>query len=332
MKYEQSPLAGALPRPRAGACNKPSPTVSAAIDAFMAAYSGRDHARGQRLSSWKARLGDRPLLELTDDDIFDHLQQIAAEPARIYLGLDADGKPIHRAKGRRAPGTVNRYRDALSAVFAWVIKQRIAPKGWENPARKVEKQPENQGVIRFLDDDERGGLLAACRASWWPRLYCLVLMALTTGARRGELARLRWQDIDLQRCEARVRTTKNGQSNVLPLTKTVATELLRFRQHDAQRFRIALQHQLVFHSDEKPDVAFNFEGPWRAALRASGVTEFRFHDLRHTCASYLAQEGASLLEIANVLNHKQLAMVKRYAHLTVKSKAVLVNRVLGDIA
>jgi integrase len=77
--------------------------------------------------------------------------------------------------------------------------------------------------------------------------------------------------------------------------------------------------------------ARSFGSSWRTAIKAAGIRRFRFHDLRHTCASYLAQQGASLLEIADVMGHRQLAMVKRYAHLTTATKARLVNRVLGAI-
>ncbi len=69
----------------------------------------------------------------------------------------------------------------------------------------------------------------------------------------------------------------------------------------------------------------------KKALEDADIKDFRFHDLRHTCASYLAQSGASLLEIAEILGHKQISVTKRYAHLCIEHKSSLINRVLGDI-
>lgn len=307
-------------------------TVADLIDAYMAAYRGRDTARAYRLDEWRARIGHLSAAALTDDDVFIALEAIAAAPARMFRGKTPEGvKRLEEKATMRSAATVNRYHAALSAVYTWGIKRRRLPKGTENPCRKVERQPENPGVVRFLSDDERTRLLDACRASTWPKLYALVLLAITTGARRGELLALTWPDVDLERAEAHVRArdpggraTKNGDAKVLPLVAPVVAELARLRGDQ--------RTGLVFGSRVRPGVPYNVEGPWYAALRASRVRRFRFHDLRHTCASYLAQDGASLLEIADVMGHRQLAMVKRYAHLTVKSKAALVQRVLGDIA
>jgi integrase len=217
---------------------------------------------------------------------------------------------------------VNRYQVALGALYSWAIKRRRVPKGFENPCRKIERHREPEGRVRFLSDEERERLFEACRSSTWHRLYALVLLAITTGARRGELMALTWRDVDLEGARAYVCTTKNGDRRVLPLTPAAIAELRPFQGAPAA---------LVFASPRKTRVAFNFETVWNAARKEARLADFRFHDLRHTCASYLAQDGASLLELADVLGHRTLAMVKRYAHLTVKSKASLVNRVLGEI-
>ncbi len=72
----------------------------------------------------------------------------------------------------------------------------------------------------------------------------------------------------------------------------------------------------------------HFDAHWYAALEASGINDFRFHDLRHTTASMLAAQGASLLEIADVLGHKTLTMVKRYSHLVVDHKAKVIEKMI----
>jgi integrase len=106
------------------------------------------------------------------------------------------------------------------------------------------------------------------------------------------------------------------------LTNDVVKELTKFRQQDSP---------LIFNSEIKPDKAFHFNKQWKRALNEAQVDNFRFHDLRHTTASYLAQSGASLLEIADVLGHKQISVTKRYAHLCIDHKSQLINKVMKDI-
>ena len=88
---------------------------------------------------------------------------------------------------------------------------------------------------------------------------------------------------------------------------------------------------LIFASRIKCEVAYCFTKTWKKALEDAEIKDFRFHDLRHSCASYLAQSGASLLEIADVLGHKQISVTKRYAQLCIEHKSSLINRVMGSI-
>jgi integrase len=164
--------------------------------------------------------------------------------------------------------------------------------------------------------------LVACKASKYGRLYAVVLLALTTGARRGELEALKWGDVDLQQRVAHVGRSKNGDAKTLPLTEAVVEQLEPFQGPPAA---------FVFASDRKPSKAYAFEQRWQEALREAKLRGVVFHTLRHTCASYLAQSGASLVEIADLLGHRDLKMTRRYSHLDVSHRARLVNRVLGDL-
>ena len=295
------------------------------IDLYMSYYEGRDPTRVQRLGWWSARIGHLPLDVLSDDDVHAALEALAQQRSRYFAGNDVDGAPIYKDKRKDiAPATVNRYSASLAAVITWAIKRRIAPKGYVHPCRSVERQPENNERTRFLSDDERTRLLAACKASAWPRLYGLVLLALTTGARKGELLGLTWADIDLDRNLAHVGRSKNGDPKLLPIVPAVRDELVRFAPSASPRHR-------VFPSTRRPLEPYSFEIRWKEALVAAHVRTCRFHDLRHSCASMLAQSGATLLEIADLLGHRQLQMTKRYSHLATGHKSALVNRVLGGI-
>lgn len=300
-------------------------TVETLINLYMAHYAGRDTTRPQRLSWWAGHIGHVALQDVTDDHVHAALEGLSQCRATYYAGLDAAGKPIYKAKRKAiAPATINRYSASIAAVFTWAIKRRVAPKGWVHPCRSIERRAEHNEQTRFLSEEERVRVLEACKASPYPHLYLLVLTALTTGARKGELLGLRWQDIDHGHGVAYVGRSKNGDPKTLPLVPAVADLLRSFGAR-------AAPSSLVFASSRNPSQPYAFEERWKEALRAAKVRNFRFHDLRHTCASMLAQNGATLLEIGDLLGHRQLQVTKRYSHLATGHKAALVNRVLGGI-
>lgn len=293
------------------------------IDLYMAHYAGRDSTRVQRLSWWAAKVGQLTLRKLTDDHVHAALEDLATRPARYYAGRDSEGRRVYEFKKRTiAPATVNRYAASLAAVITWAIKRRIAPKGYVHPCRSVERRPEHNERTRFLSGDERRRLLDACRASRWPPLYALVLAALTTGARKGELMGLRWSDVDLDKAVARVGRTKNGDPRTLPLVPALVEELRKFA---------GAPGAWVFPSPRSPDKPFGFEPRWHEALRVARVKDFTFHGLRHTFASMLAMNGATLVELSDTLGHRQLQMTKRYSHLATEHKAALIGRVMGEV-
>ena len=298
--------------------------VADLVDLYMAHYAGRDPALAARLRWWVGQLGAMTFEAVTDDHVHAALEALARQPARYFAGLDADGNRIFKAKDKpMAPATINRHHQALASVFTWAVKRRIAPKGWLNPCRSVEKRSEaGNARTRYLTDGERDRLLAACKASTWPKLYLFVLLALSTGARKGELQGLRWADIDLAARLAHVPRSKNGDAKALPLVQAAVDELQRF--HGAA-------DALVFGSVKAPGSPFNHTGPWTQALKAAHIRGFRFHDLRHSCASFLAKSGCTLLEIADLLGHRQISMTRRYSHLAASHRSNLVNRVMGDL-
>ena len=274
--------------------------LSLVIDKYLNnEYKGtRVNDERVKLNFWDKALGDKPIINVTTTDINDALSAL----------------PVHLKNA-----TINRYVAAISVVFSYATREY----GLQvNPVRKIPSLPENNERTRFLSEAERTRLFSSCRASQWDKLYLLVLLAITTGARKGELTKLRWNDIDFDRRTAYVATTKNGQPKVLPLTDSVIKELQLFDTKDSS---------LIFASKVKEEVAYCFTKPWKKALEDVEIKDFRFHDLRHSCASYLAQSGASLLEIADVLGHKQISVTKRYAHLCIEHKSSLINRVMGDI-
>jgi integrase len=269
------------------------------------------------LTWWKDHYGDELCLLIDKGMIRDALDSLAEGHARVGNGK-GKSKALTRKRG---PATLNRYKAALSTVFEYGKEHYDLP---NNPCREIKARTEPSGRIRWLTDDEKKVLLEACQASEWPLLYLLVTMAITTGARQGELLRLTWADLDFTARRAYVYKTKNGEPRVLPLTESIIEQLQALpRPLDGTT--------LLFPSKRAKGKPFEFRKHWDDAVAAAKLNDFRFHDLRHTCASYLAQKGASLLQIAEVLGHKQLEVTKRYSHLCVDHKQSLIDIVMGDV-
>jgi integrase len=308
--------------------NRGDLTVREVVDAYTACHAGRDTARAVRVEFWSKTIGEIKLRDLDSDLIADILEDFAAQPVRTYCGTDAEGRRLYRDHHQRSGKTVNRYRTTLSAVLTWAKQKRLTPKGWRNPCHDVKGAPEGAGRVRFLTAEERDRLLKVSRISAWPKLYLLILMASTTGARRGELLGLRKRDLELPEAKdvtgtATLPRTKNGDARVLVLTPAVIAEI--------KRHGVGVPEALPFPGKFRRDQPYSINEAWSRAVRNARLENFKFHDLRHTHASYLAQSGASLLEIADSLGHRTMAMVKRYSHLSTDSKARLIGRVLGGI-
>jgi integrase len=187
--------------------------------------------------------------------------------------------------------------------------------GWlpKNPVPNVTRLADSKGRERFLSEPERAALLKACEESACAALGPLVTLALATGARKGELLALDWQNVDLDNRRVRFLDTKNGESRTVPLAVSAVEALKAWGGDDPEG--------TVF-----DDLPGTIQKSWEAARDAAGLHDFRFHDLRHSAASYLAMSGASLMDIAAILGHKTLAMVKRYSHLSEQHTTAAVDR------
>ena len=249
-------------------------------------YSLREQKeRTQKLGWWNTKIGYLVLADVTPQIIDEHLSAMTQSNA-----------------------TATKYLKNLSHAFSIAVKKW----GWvnENPALKVIAPQQPPGRVRFLDEDERARLLKSCQESQNKTLYPCVILALSTGMRQGELMELTWQDVNLKDGVIILQTTKNGERRRVAVAG-LALELLR----DHAKIR-RIDTNLLFPSPTKPQQPIELKKAWLNALIRAEILDFHWHDLRHCTASYLAMNGASLTEIAEVLGHKTLSMVKRYSHLS----------------
>jgi integrase len=281
-------------------------------------------ARTRHLAWWTEQFADLNVAEITADRISKARDVCAAQRfTRAKPRRDGKtGKTIPAKEYPRSGATVNRYVATLSHLLSFAVKERRLLD--RNPVSDISRKKEARGRTRFLSDEEREALVEACENSAWPPLAALVLLAITTGARRGELTALRWMDVDLKTGQALVRDSKNGEQRTLPLAGRALTALR------ALKLKKSARSEFVFPAPSgHPGLFEYFDSYWYSALEQAGIKDFHFHDLRHTTASMLAAQGASLLEIADVLGHKTLAMVKRYSHLIVEHKASVIKRMIA---
>ena len=155
-------------------------------------------------------------------------------------------------------------------------------------------------------------------------MYALVLTAIVTGARKGELLSLTWRDVDLDAAVARLGRTKNGERRTLVLLPQVVLALRPFLSSDLDRYVFGATKT----KQRTPDA---IETDWAHVLARAEIKNYKFHDNRHTCASYLAQNGVALNVIANILGHKRLEMAMRYSHMTTDTTAAAMQAALGKI-
>lgn len=280
-------------------------TLAEAIDRYLLDYPS-DVIRRNHLELWKKEIG--------------YLLMSAVSPVVISDTLAKWKREPNRRGERRGNSCLNRYISSLSVFFTTAWREW----GWahRNPVREVRRLKEPRGRVRYLSDDERKRLLAACETSYCPFIKLVVVLALSTGMRKSEIRYLRWSDVDIDQGFIILQKTKNNERRRVAVCG-LALQLLR---QSSKVRRIDTDFLFPGTKSAKNNEPIEITKAWYDVRLRSGLNDFVFHDLRHSAASYLAMNGATPLEIAEVLGHKSLDMVKRYSHLAESHVAGVVER------
>lgn len=264
------------------------------IDEYIANISGAEGRNSEyvravksKLQWWKLRLGKHMVATVTP--------AILANARNELLS------------GGRSPATVNRYLSAISRAFYIAVKEL----GWlsVNPMKSVDWLPENNSRDRCLSEKELPRMLTICEKVTKKPLLVIVVLALSTAARKTEILSMRVSDVHLKDKFMIARNTKNKETRTL-FFDGWAYELLA-----AYMKGLKSESEYLFPSGTGKTY-LRIDREFKQVLKSARINNFRFHDLRHTAASYMAMGGASLRDLAAVLGHKKLEMVKRYSHLT----------------
>jgi len=208
------------------------------------------------------------------------------------------------------PITVNRDLQVLRAMFNRAVAWGLID---QNPMKKVQFFKEPPGRLRYLSKEEIVRLINAATGY----MKVIIILALNTGMRRGEILSLEWSDIDFENRIIIVRQSKTNERRIIPMNDLVYKTLKEWRKHTRGKrlFRIK-----------------SFKRSWKTTLKKAGITDFRFHDLRHTFASYLVMNSTDLRTVAELLGHKTLRMVQRYSHLSDEHMKIALERLGTNLA
>lgn len=252
-----------------------------------------------------------------------------------------------------SPVTVNRDLDRLRAALNKAVEWGFLK---ANPIASVKRSKVvHEPRIRFLDRDEQRRLLEALAARetrrraerqrgnahalarrrqgrpMWAKdqftdhLTPLVLLAMNTGLRRGELLQLTWEAVDLKAKRLRVAATtaKNATVRFVPLNSEAHSVLVSLRKYATAKTG------LLF-SGSEGEAMTHFNRSWNRITAEANLDDFHFHDLRHHFASHLVMAGVDLYAVKQLLGHSSLDMTQRYAHLSHEHQAAAVQKLVGS--
>jgi integrase len=340
VRRAQAALGQAIPRRNPVADMTLRTFLDETYEPWMKATYGKRTGQTERIRSGFRHLLDLKLSQFTTARI-DRWRM-----TRKYRNASADAPASMRSR-ELSHATINNNIAALQAALRrateWGVIETM-------PLGKIKRRAvDENSIVRYLSSDEEARLRAALvvrddkrraereSANAWRQergyedlpaygtytdyLTPLVLLALNTGLRRGELLRLRWRDVDLERRVLTVRgeDAKTGQTRHVPLNSEAAAVATTWRPtaFDPDAF--------VFRSCDASKPLAHIRRTWTGVLAIAVVNMFRFHDLRHTFASNLVMAGIDLNTVRELLGHKSVAMTLRYAHLAPEHKAAAVE-------
>jgi len=237
----------------------------------------------ENLKSLKVFFGDKYLYEITTQDI------------EKYKAL--------KLQDKKKPATVNRQLATLKIMFTKAIEwNKIA----DNPSKKVKFLKEKNNRLRYLTLEEINNLLDNCPKS----IKSIVIIALHTGMRRGEILGLKWENVDIKQGIIYLLDTKNNERAEIFANSEVIKALLSLSKNSNNSYLFSIK-----------DLRKSFT----KALKGAEITDFHFHDLRHTFASQLIMNGTDVRTVQELMRHKDIRMTLRYTHLAPNYKRKAIN-------
>ncbi|MBQ4647429.1 MAG: site-specific integrase [Candidatus Gastranaerophilales bacterium] len=267
------------------------------------------------LNWYKNKIGKYLVSNLSTYDLVKCRDELSKKPKET---------PIKSKQGRTTTqtisnATVNRYMTYMRVVFSYFVKNDVIN---INPMAKVEKLSEDNARVRYLDEKEIKKLLIACKNENY-ELYVCVLIALLTGARKSEILKLTWQNVDLEHKMFYFLDTKNGENRGVPMQEALFEEFIKLKE--INKIIYLNKKDFIFKTPDGKQKESLIGKLFPKIVKECKIENFRFHDLRHTHASYQAMNGISQAITQKTLGHKSPAMTNRYSHFRAESLRQSIN-------
>ena len=246
---------------------------------------------------------------------------------------DLDTWMTKQIQQKYKPSTVNKHAGLLNRMLNVAVEWEYLER---NPFDKaiIKKFPAGDHVQRFLAADEIRRLLSACSKEPHPYLYSFVKLLLLTGARSSELRLCQWSDINLTKSELYIGLSKNGRSRRIILSNAAIQELHGVKGKSESLGTPTMASNWVFTNPKTQLPYTSMQIAFAKARKTARLNNVRIHDLRHTFASLLINNGASIYEVQKLLGHHHVSMTERYAHLfpnTLKDRAEIIASSLLNV-
>jgi integrase len=220
----------------------------------------------------------------------------------------------------RAPASVNRELEVLSRIFTLAIEQEVVA---TNPCRKVKKLLMDNVRTRYLSVEEEEKLMESLTGRL-SHLRPIIIVAIDAGLRRRELLSLEVEQVDFNLDVINVKRTKSGKGRTVPMTPRVRETLKSLCEDGDGKY--------VFANSETGKAITDVKHSFTSAVRAAGIEDFTFHDLRHTFGTRLAASGADVVKIRELMGHASITTTMRYMHASDSGKRDAIARMAASYA
>jgi integrase len=266
------------------------------------------------------------------DTRLENIKYVDLETYRNHLK-----RKLTRAKGLRSVASINREMACLHHIFQKAVEWQMLERNPFNQGKSLLAK-ENNKRVRYLNPEEISALVQECPKHLKPIVIC----ALNTGMRKGEILSLKWDQVRNGFIYFEKTKSNRDKGEAIPINddlQPVLDELRREQGPGAEYVFPFTRGEHTLKGPEPvrqrkgpaplPDVVQNVRTAFEAALKRAGIQNFRFHDLRHTAASHMAMNGASMKAIQEILRHKDIKTTMRYAHLADQTKKDALNLLRG---
>ncbi len=262
------------------------------------------NSKGYRIEQLVDHFGDIPLRRF-DTLIVEQYQTDLLNKER-YIKTKKETKKYQ-------PASINKNISLLKAMFKKAVDWSMVEEDVLKRVRRCKQLQENNRRLRYLSKQECKELLNSCESHLRP----IVVTALNTGMRKGEILKLKWDNVDLKHGFILLDNTKNGERREIPINDTLRSTLMSIPRR--------LDVPFVFYDLKSSKCYKDVKRSFASAVKRVKIHDFKFHDLRHTFASHLIMAGVDITTVRELLGHKDIKMTLRYAHLAPSHKVKAVD-------